>query len=57
MAGILLSGCLLLQQLLNLLLNQPRLLPVVLGVGHQVVVVPGGVVIAAVQGRIVPADK
>ena len=48
---------LLLQQLLNLLLNHPRLLHVVLGVGHQVVVVAGGVDIAAVQRGIVPVGQ
>ena len=44
-----------LQQLLDLLLHHPGLLHVVLGVGHQVVVVAGGVVVAAVQRRVVPA--
>ena len=57
MAGVLVCCCLLLQQLLNLPLNHPRLLHVVLRVGHQVVVVAGGVDIAAVQRGIVPAGK
>ena len=46
-----------LQQLLNLLLHHPGLLHVVLGVGHQVVVVARGVHVAAVQRGIVPGGK
>ena len=56
-AGVRLCCGLLLQQLLNLLLNHPRLLHVVLGVGHQVVVVARGVNVAAVQRGIVPAGQ
>ena len=56
-AGIFIRCCLLLQQLRNLLLNHPRLLHVVLGVGHQVVVVARGVNVAAVQRGIVPGGK
>ena len=57
MTRVRLRGSLLLQQLLNLLLYHPRLLHVMLGVGHQVVVVPGGVVVAAVHRRVVSGNK
>ena len=57
MTGVRLRCCLLLQQLLNLLLYHPWLLHVMLGVGHQVVVVPRGVVVGAVHRRVVSGNK